>query len=238
MKKITIIGDVHGRNIWKQIVNKELDSDKIIFLGDYFDSWDIDPIDQIENFKDIIEYKKNNIDKVILLLGNHDYFIDLHLQSKISGFNGLYSYRYQELIKDSIKHNYTKMLHIEDNYMFSHAGLSRIWLKNIGFDFINGDVETFVNDLLIYKPNSFDFTPGKRYNPYGDDTTQPPTWIRRPSLANCRYGDYIHVIGHTNTKKVEYLKKQHILMCDCQNEYVTIINNEIIINEINKNNTI
>lgn len=231
--KITVIGDVHGTNTWKTIINKENDSDKIIFLGDYFDSWDIEPMDQIENFKDIIEYKSNNIDKVILLLGNHDYFIDLNLQSKVSGYNGLYSFRYQELVNKYIKKDYFKIIYIENKYMFSHAGLSRIWLKNLGFDFENDNVEVFVNDLLKYKPNTFDFTPGKRSDPYGDDTSQTPIWIRRPSLANCRYGDYVHVIGHTHTKKVEYLEKQHILMCDCRKEYVTIINDKIIINEIN-----
>ena len=31
--KIIILGDIHGRTIWKQIIEKE-NPDKIIFLGD------------------------------------------------------------------------------------------------------------------------------------------------------------------------------------------------------------
>ena len=39
MSKWIAIGDVHGRNTWQQIVNLEIDNvDKIIFVGDYFDS--------------------------------------------------------------------------------------------------------------------------------------------------------------------------------------------------------
>ena len=39
MKTITI-GDTHGRSKWKNIVEKEKDADKIIFIGDYFDAKD------------------------------------------------------------------------------------------------------------------------------------------------------------------------------------------------------
>jgi len=39
--KTIILGDTHGRDLWKQIVEIENDADRIIFLGDYFDSFDI-----------------------------------------------------------------------------------------------------------------------------------------------------------------------------------------------------
>ena len=35
--KTIIIGDIHGRSVWKQIVEKEKDAHQIVFLGDYFD---------------------------------------------------------------------------------------------------------------------------------------------------------------------------------------------------------
>ena len=34
--KTIAIGDTHGRSQWKDIVKKEKDVDKIIFIGDYF----------------------------------------------------------------------------------------------------------------------------------------------------------------------------------------------------------
>ena len=70
--KITAIGDIHGRNIWKDIVEKESDSDKIVFVGDYVDTYDnISPGQQVKNFEEILEFKKTNPNKVTLLLGNH-----------------------------------------------------------------------------------------------------------------------------------------------------------------------
>jgi len=70
--KTVFIGDIHGRSIWKQIVEQEK-PDRVIFVGDYFDSFDIPGIDQIHNFKEIIHFKKTSGIEVVLLVGNHDY---------------------------------------------------------------------------------------------------------------------------------------------------------------------
>lgn len=35
MNKIIVFGDIHGRPIWKKVLEKEYDADLIIFLGDY-----------------------------------------------------------------------------------------------------------------------------------------------------------------------------------------------------------
>ena len=50
--KLIAIGDIHGRDIWKQIVETE-QPDTVVFVGDYFDSFNIPGIDQIHNFKNI-----------------------------------------------------------------------------------------------------------------------------------------------------------------------------------------
>ena len=46
--------------------------DKVVFLGDYVDSFTISNIASYENLKDIIRLKKRDPNKVVLLLGNHD----------------------------------------------------------------------------------------------------------------------------------------------------------------------
>ena len=53
MNKLVAIGDIHGRDIWKQIVDQE-QPDTVVFVGDYFDSFDIPGKAQIDNFKNII----------------------------------------------------------------------------------------------------------------------------------------------------------------------------------------
>lgn len=69
--KIIFITDTHGRDTWKKIINKE-SSDLVIFGGDYVSTHEkITEEEQIENLKDILTYKEENPDKVILLRGNH-----------------------------------------------------------------------------------------------------------------------------------------------------------------------
>ena len=72
---ILVIPDIHGRTFWLDKTNNISDYDKVIFLGDYLDPYPDENItvkNAIENFKEIIQFKKNNMDKVVLLLGNHD----------------------------------------------------------------------------------------------------------------------------------------------------------------------
>jgi len=38
--KTVVIGDIHGRTTWKEIVDLEPDANVVVFMGDYFDSRD------------------------------------------------------------------------------------------------------------------------------------------------------------------------------------------------------
>lgn len=70
-------GDIHGRKFWKKPCENIEPYDKVIFLGDYLDPYGFEGIsieECIPNFKEILELKKNNMDKVVLLLGNHKKF--------------------------------------------------------------------------------------------------------------------------------------------------------------------
>jgi predicted phosphodiesterase len=69
--KTIILGDTHGTTFWKLISQLEKDADRFIFIGDYFDSFEIKGLDQINNFLDIIEYKKTSDKEIVLLIGNH-----------------------------------------------------------------------------------------------------------------------------------------------------------------------
>lgn len=83
-----IIPDVHGRTFWKEAV-KRYPTLPAIFIGDYLDPYhnyieDINEADAFENFKEILEYKRQHADNVTLLLGNHDlhYFTDFDCSRK------------------------------------------------------------------------------------------------------------------------------------------------------------
>ena len=57
-KKIIVLGDIHGRTIWKDIIAKE-HPDQVIFLGDYVSTHEnISEEDQVENLKEILEVQR------------------------------------------------------------------------------------------------------------------------------------------------------------------------------------
>ena len=75
---IAIIPDVHGRQFWKDIIPRKDEFEKIIFLGDYLDPYwfeGISNLNALDNFKEILEFKKENLEKVILLIANHKMFL-------------------------------------------------------------------------------------------------------------------------------------------------------------------
>jgi predicted phosphodiesterase len=135
MKKILVIPDVHGRTFWKNAVSEfENKVVKIIFLGDYLDPYEYEGItrkEAISNFEEIIAYKINNKDKVVLLLGNHDmhYFSkEFHTRSRYDSSNAWH-------IANDFKtyRSLFKLAHEEDingkKFLFSHAGLMNSWVK-------------------------------------------------------------------------------------------------------------
>lgn len=129
MSKILIVPDVHGRKFWhkaKEMINSV---DKVVFLGDYLDPypWEcISRLDTIKEFEEIIKFKNDNPGKVVLLLGNHDcaYCFDFGSASR-------YDYENEFEIKNLFSTNIGlfRLYFREGNYLFTHAGITRDWLR-------------------------------------------------------------------------------------------------------------
>lgn len=198
--KIIAIGDIHGRADWKRIVSGET-FDKVVFVGDYFDTRDgISPTQQKDNFREILEFKKANPDKVVLLFGNHDYHYLKGVEETYSGFQMWQKTDIQELLHPAIDAGLIQMCFVWENLLFSHAGVTKTWCANNG---ITGDYETSINDLFRFKPLSFRFTSGKNGCNYGDDVEQSPIWVRPESLFEDMIDGYVQVVGHTTQDWIE-----------------------------------
>jgi hypothetical protein len=198
--KLVFIGDIHGRDTWKAITTVEPDADHFVFIGDYFDSLDISPVLQLQNIKEIIEFKKANLDRVTLLIGNHDHHY--LVKERYSGYNTILQWDANWLLTDN--KNLFQIAYQFDNVICSHAGLSPIWLSNILGLWSKHDVIERLNEHYKYRMDDFNFSNEKPYpNPYGDDVTQGPLWIRPNSLMKANKGDdgfkknYIQIVGHT-----------------------------------------
>ena len=151
--KILIIGDIHARPFWKNAVNLYADEcDKIIFLGDYVDPYKDEGFTRkqaIRALEEVIEYKINNRDKTVLLLGNHDchYLIDGFTRS--TRYDSSNAYKIRELY---CQHRSQFNLACEEiinnkKYLFTHAGLMNSWIER-NKDIIGEPTVDSLNHLL------------------------------------------------------------------------------------------
>ena len=241
--KTVVIGDVHGRSLWKLIVNQE-NPDRVIFIGDYFDSFEISGVEQIQNFKEIIEYKEKSGKEVIMLVGNHDH----HYYPEI-GYTGTSGYQSRiapsitQVINENRQH--LQIAYSFDEFLFTHAGVSPTFMDGeFGEEgWVEDNVVELLNDLFKYKPKSFDFN---GTDPYGDNTYQTPIWIRPKSLmaVNKKHDKglkkkYIQIVGHTQVKKLDLVGSQksaggRYYLIDCQEstgEYLVIQDGELSVGQ-------
>lgn len=204
--KVIAIGDVHGRSDWKRVAEKEIETcDKLVFIGDYFDSWDKSAQEQMENFNEIIELKKRYADKVVLLIGNHDFHYMTAANQTYSGFQAGASPAINQLLEHAYAEGLMQVCYRSGEVMFSHAGITKTWVKdNIGLVDNIGQLEFFVNELFKHKRSAFRFTPGESMNNYGDEICQTPIWVRpRALVMDAVFADTItQVVGHTQQPEI------------------------------------
>jgi predicted MPP superfamily phosphohydrolase len=232
-KKITCIGDIHGSTLWKNIVENEKDSDLFIFIGDYFDTKNTEchGQKQIDNFKDIIDFKINNMDRVILLVGNHDFHYIRGVGETYTGYQGLYAIDIGIVVESAIRDKLIQLCYLEDDYFFSHAGLTKTWVKHIiAPNNINPLVSevmvNILNDYLRYQPRIFGFNSGPNRSKTGNDITQGPLWVRPYSLMQDMLEEVIFVVGHTQVDNITILEKEKLILIDCLKQYqYLVINN-------------
>lgn len=228
MSKILVLGDTHGRPFWKEIIEKE-NPDKIIFLGDYVSTHEgISAEQQLSNLEEILTYKENNPDKVILLRGNHDTQHLGYYWAECSGWDGqVWGVMFQSEFKERFL-KLTQWVYIDEELktIFSHAGVSDVWMKNSEID--------SVHDINSLEPSElFGFTPNYYGDCYGDSETQPPVWIRPQALCKCNVKGWGQVVGHTPVRTIINVGKsakgkQNIWLCDALGvkQYLVIDNNE------------
>jgi hypothetical protein len=128
-KPTVVIGDIHGR---REIVKEALASDrKVVFVGDFLDSYDRSIDDQINGLMDALTAARMHPHKVQLIMGNHERSY-LYADEVCSGFNGATYAHVLHLHKlmDGLMRPYVW----SDGFLISHAGVSDALLGNLNRD--------------------------------------------------------------------------------------------------------
>ena len=245
--KTIVLGDTHGRTVWKLIVEIEK-PDRVIFIGDYFDSFDIKGVDQLSNFQDIIAFKESGKCEVIMLIGNHDYHYFPEIgDTGTSGYQHTLAPSIQQIVDQN--RNHLQMAYQMDDFLFTHAGVSSAFMDSVFGDEYGWKIENIVadlNELFKYKPKTFEF--GMACNlklsyyldPYGDNIEQSPIWIRPRSLFRVNHDtlrkQVIQVFGHTEVREIDtkgLSTGERYYLIDClgtSGQYMIINDNKVTFN--------
>lgn len=209
--KTIVLGDIHGYTAWKDILKNEPEFDRVIFIGDYVDSFDRSGKEQMDNLLDIISYaKQEDVDpadqkEVILLIGNHDFHYFPGVINPCSGYQPLMRPLFESVYQDNYVLFQTAFID-ENNYIYSHAGITKTWLDHLGlrqtwYDRDNIDTTqarelvSWINSTMVRNPRFFYFYDDD-LGGYGNHVAQSPIWVRPQSLAKDGI-DAVQIVGHT-----------------------------------------
>lgn len=236
---IITIGDVHGRAHWvehffntkqdfldlydyfkennnheeySQFRNYRINEyDKVIFIGDYCDSFDIPPIQILDNVKNIIKFKEMYPEKVVLLLGNHD----IHYFWTTDRYSGFELSIYHDL-KNIFESNLDKfkIAFQIDNFLWTHAGVTSKWWEKVlpslesednRFKFLYDEcknISDYLNTMFQVGDRNINSISNLRRRGYieGADWAGP-LWAHDTEM-NAALTGYHQIVGHTHKEKV------------------------------------
>lgn len=238
--KILVYPDIHGNKDWKDIMSSKINEvDKVIFLGDYVDSFKEEERGEAsaKNLEDIIAFAKQRKDKVQLLVGNHDLSycsFNGGANPHISGHQMFEIERFNEIFKTNKK--WFKVAVKYGKWIFSHAGFTKSWYNTAKAWFTVCQPEIKApNGAMnlanwLWKTNfcgHLDFS-DHDWSGFGNSNVQGPLWVRPAPAFDDAYYKY-QVVGHTEVKDDKPLlmsstnKRKALLVCDHQSHNIPFI---------------
>ena len=229
MRKILIIPDVHGRTFWKEPVKKHLDEcEQVVFLGDELDPYpdeDESPTrkQSMDILDEIIELKKDNMDKVTLLIGNHAahyMWRDFDKSTRYDSSNAWHNKETYLSHKTLFKVAWDKMIG-DTRYMFTHAGVTRSWYERH-----KDRIGELTADNLNASFDVYAWSEYSNYRGWGGYETGSPMW----SDIRERFGKdndetvqdidgIFNIFGHTRLKGKPYISKNWACL-DAQKAFI------------------
>lgn len=230
--KLIVIGDIHGRDIWKDIIKKEK-PDITVFLGDYFDSFTVKGGVQLKNFNEIVDFKDKSDKEVIMLYGNHEHHYTMRSE-RYSGHQPKLDGAFNLDIMKAMSDGKIQVAYSYDDLLFTHAGVSTKWLEKELPSATMDSLVTDLNELFKYRLRAFNFV-GR--DMYGDYQGSSPIWIRETALLRSNKDQpikkrFIQVVGHSEKPDLnldtykKYLGGRYIFADTLSNGQYLIYNNK------------
>ena len=231
MSKIVVVGDIHGHDSWKKLIELNPDATEFVFIGDYFDSFSISHTEQIHNYKEIIAWKESTDIKVTMLIGNHDFHYMSECGGRYGGYSAWHAPEIGEIFRETKEH--LQAAYQVGNFLFTHAGVSKEWYHdNFPKD---GNIADQINDLWSYDKRSFNHSGMEMYGNYDGEG---PMWIRPQALRRNPLNDsIIQVVGHTNMEVIDF-DTNHYFIDTLPNEYLVIKDDMPVIHDFETNRII
>lgn len=239
--KIITIGDIHGKSYWEiPLLGYDPDTntgskttiedfDKVIFIGDYVDAYDISNVEMIHNLKKLMELAKKYPDKIIWLLGNHDlqYYFFNSEKYRCTGYRPEIFFDLYDIFNKNKK--LFRVSYQIDNYVWTHAGIHIGWYKQ--------RFEKWLDDVL--KENRHHYNLSEQLNMAlevdadvlydvgylrgGFQNVGGPFWLDKRMSYKKPLKGYHQIVGHTRVDEI----KTYNISKDTSITYVDNLDKEI-----------
>lgn len=224
---VLIIGDIHERlNIVEEIISLVNDYDKIIFIGDYCDSFNHNKSTLIKTLNLLIEFKKAYKNKVVLLLGNHDVHYLFSPKYRATGFQKDSLFEIKHILEDN-QHLFD-WFYFKNNYLFSHAGVTKGWINEVKkkFNHYDSNLPILSNIFNLSETSQGLDLLCKVGEDRGGKGNSGLLWADKSTLIKDAYFDNdikYQVVGHTFVELIT--KIDNLYFTDClgdKKEYLTL----------------
>jgi len=204
--KIISVGDLHGRDVDEDVRGLIDQCDKMIFMGDYVDSFERTDGQIRECLRNVMQFKRDYPEKVVLLWGNHD--IQYLLGPKNHGCSGYRSWMHTDLFAEfHCNKELFKLAYQHADWIWTHAGIHDGWWL-FSFKYNQGleNIAAELNAAFISEsPPLFDV--GHRRGGYKD--VGGPLWCDRSELMSAPLKGYNQIVGHTKREFIETYNKNN-----------------------------
>jgi hypothetical protein len=215
--KVLTIGDLHGKQVWKQLDFSFYD--QIIFIGDYVDG--PSDADDLENLQSIIELKKQNPSNIKLLLGNHDLQYFWYPTQRMKKYKETIAFELLDLFRNN--ESLFDICFQEENFIWTHAGISNSWINFIlekDQELHNEQENYSISNLIdkLFKEHRWSLlcSIGKAK---GGSQIGGPIRADISELRTDFMKGSFQIVGHNKTKEIEHYGtiESGIIFCDCLN---------------------